>query len=390
MTIVVQRPKLCFVAHFAYGALAGGTTGHVGGVERQTALMSRWFAAQGYVVSVVTWDEGQPDDIEIGGVQVLKLCRRDEGLPGLRFIHPRWTSLLRALHRADADIYYQNCGEYVTGQVALWCGSRKRHFVYSVASDRDCDPRLELMTLRERVLYRYGLRQADRVVVQTRGQQRMLREGFGRDSLVIQMPGHDMLEPWTDAHGPALAPRVLWMARVTRLKRPDRLVELARACPELEFDLVGPEDGTEYARDVLDRARAVANITVHGPARPEQVPGFLGRAMCLVSTSEWEGFPNTFLEAWSARVPVVSTVDPDAVITRFGLGTVVADFAEFAPALRRLATSAAERVAAGARARQYFVDHHSTDTVLPEFERVFLGLTSRPCRWEPRTTGGAR
>ncbi len=33
---------LCFVSHFAYDAMTGGSTGHIGGVERQTSLMARW------------------------------------------------------------------------------------------------------------------------------------------------------------------------------------------------------------------------------------------------------------------------------------------------------------------------------------------------------------
>lgn len=35
---------ICLVAHFAYGALAGGEHGHIGGVERQTSLMAKWLA----------------------------------------------------------------------------------------------------------------------------------------------------------------------------------------------------------------------------------------------------------------------------------------------------------------------------------------------------------
>ena len=47
--------KICIVAHFAYGALTGEETGHIGGVERQTALFSNWLAERGHTVSVITW-----------------------------------------------------------------------------------------------------------------------------------------------------------------------------------------------------------------------------------------------------------------------------------------------------------------------------------------------
>jgi glycosyltransferase involved in cell wall biosynthesis len=381
MSALPPRPSLCFVAHFAYPALAERATGHIGGVERQTALMSRWFAARGYDVSVVTWDEGQPDDLEIAGVRVLKLCGRNEGVPGIRFLSPRWTSLVRALRRANADIYYQNCGEYVTGQVGLWCRWHGRRFVYSVACDADCDPRLPEMTLRERVLYRCGVRRADRVIVQTRTQARMLRDGFGRQAQVIPMPGTDMAsESPSSAGRVALPRRILWLGRIARVKRPDRLLDLAARCPEFELDLVGPEDGTSYARQVVERARALPNLSVHGQATAAQIREFLGRAMCLVSTSEYEGFPNTFLESWSAGVPVISTVDPDGVIVRYGLGGIGADTAELARAIGELAACPQRWMETSSRARRYFVEHHSVDRVLPEFERVFVDVAGRPAR----------
>jgi len=46
--------SICFVPHYAYGAMAGGNSGHIGGVERQTSLMARWFAARSHRVSMLT------------------------------------------------------------------------------------------------------------------------------------------------------------------------------------------------------------------------------------------------------------------------------------------------------------------------------------------------
>jgi len=366
--------SICFVAHLAYGAMAGGRSGHIGGVEWQTSLMAKWYAARGHRVSMVTWDEGQADGVEIDGVRVLKMCRQEAGVPGLRFFWPKWTSLNAAMKRADADIYYQNCGEYVTGQVALWCRQHGRGFVYSVASDPDCDRRLpEMHTVRERVLYRYGLAHADRVVVQTRRQQEMLWTQFSRDSVVIPMPcsGPSEEEYAISQRQPRDTRRVLWVGRICEVKRPDRLLDLAEACPDLEFDLVGPAAETEYGRGICDRARQVSNVTWHGPVSREGVSAFYQKAKVMCCTSSFEGFPNTFLEAWSWGVPVVSTFDPDHLITERGLGRVGGGVSELAAGIREMLDAPARWRAASQAARQYYLERHTPEKTMGQFERVF-------------------
>jgi glycosyltransferase involved in cell wall biosynthesis len=355
--------------------MTGGTSGHIGGVERQTTLTARWLVGRGYPVTLVTWDEGQPDEVVIDGVCVVKMCRREAGVPGLRFFHPRWTHLNRALRRADADLYYQNCAEYVTGQVALWCRRRGRRFVYSVANDPDVDPNLpDLTKARERVLYRYGLRHADRVIVQTRRQQETLRKGFGLDSIVIPMPCPGLAsdvqrQPRTQM--PDDAP-VLWMARICRQKRPDRLLDLAERCPDLHFDLVGPSGQDAYSQGVLRRADRIANVTVHGGVARNRVREFYHRALCLCCTSDFEGFPNTFLEAWSLGLPVVSTFDPDGLIAERGLGAAADDVPGLIAGIRSLRTSPEHWQRASENGRRYFRENHTVESVLPRFERVFL------------------
>jgi glycosyltransferase involved in cell wall biosynthesis len=371
---------VCLVAHLAYGALVG-TGGHIGGVERQVSRLARWLAARGHQVSLVTWDEGQSDGVTIDGVRVVTLCRRDAGLPGLRFVHPRWTALHQALRRAEADVYYQNCGEYVTGQVALWCRQRGRRFVYSAAADADCDARLPLMrTSRERILYRLGLRYADRIIVQTRTQQRMLREGFRLDSFVIPMPGPDV--PSSPERAPATpesgSGSVVWVGRICEVKRPDRFLDLAAACPQLRFDVVGPEDGSDYARSITQRASRMSNVVVHGAVGRDRVAGFYRHALCLCSTSDHEGFPNTFLEAWSHGLPVVSTLDPDGLITERGLGAVASDVPGLARGIHELIESPERWRMTSSNARRYFLDQHAPERALPRFERLFLDVVGGP------------
>lgn len=368
-------PRICIISHDAYGALTGGRTGRTGGVEWQTSLTARWLASCGYDISLLTWDEGQDDPCNVAGVRVIPICREAAGLPGLRFFHPRWTALTRALTVAGADVYYHNCGEVITGQVALWCSLHRRRFVYSVASDPDCDPRLPHMdSLRQRRFYRYGLRRADRIIVQTARQQRMLAEGFGHTSTIIPMPcpgpgDAEYVQPAPPAHGSA---RVAWVGRIVEVKRLEVLLDIAAEMPEITFEVAGSfEEQRPYVQALYRRARTIPNVVLRGRVIREQMPAFYQRASCLLCTSEHEGFPNTFLEAWSHGVPVVSTIDPDGLIARYDLGAAATDTAGLIAALHAVLAWPHRWQQVSCNARQYYVQNHTLERVMPRFEQLF-------------------
>jgi glycosyltransferase involved in cell wall biosynthesis len=372
-----KRKTIGVVSHFAYGAVAGGIQGHIGGVERQTSMLCRWLSDQGYGVSIITWDEGQQDDCIINGVRVIKLCRQDAGIRGVRFIYPRWTSLNRALQKANADIYYHNCGEYVTGQVALWCAAHQRRFVYSVASDPDCDPALPKMRgLREKLLYRYGLRRASVILVQTAKQKAMLKAGFDLSSAMLPMP----CEGPTDAEYSPPIPRgpadftVLWVGRIARVKQLELLIEVAASLPGIRFEVVGgPDSDGEYAEYVLGQAHRLSNVMLHGRVARERMPELYRRASLLCCTSIYEGFPNTFLEAWSYGVPVLSTVDPDNLIQRLGLGLVGTNRDTLVAAVRRMCSFNELWRSCSAHARAYYCANHTLERAMPLLEGAIMG-----------------
>lgn len=367
-------PSICFVAHNAYGALAGVDTGHIGGIERQQALMARALAARGFRVSMITHDEGQPDGVVIDGVRVFRLCGRRAGLRFVRFVYPRWTSLCRALRRADSDVYYYNCGDLGLAQLVSWCRRHGRRAVYSVASDADCERRLPLLgPWRERVLYRWGLRHADRVIAQTLRQQRMLRENFGVNAVVVPMlcaaaPAEAARRP--PAAGEPV--RILWVGRFSPEKRLEWLLDLAERCPQWHFDVVGAANApTPYARKLTDRAARLPNVTCHGRVAHERLGSFYRSAAVLCCTSACEGFPNTFLEAWSHGLPIVSTFDPDDLLAGRELGLAAATVPQLAAALACLLAAPDQWRRLSENARRYYRENHTLAAALPRFEAVF-------------------
>lgn len=367
---------ICIVSHAAYGAMTGGRDGHAGGVERQTSMTARWLAARGHDVSLVVWNEGPPADELIDGVRVIKLCRQGDGLPGLRFLHPRWTSLWHALSRANAEVYYHNCAEAITGQVAVWCRRHGRPFVYSVASDPECDPALPALAhARERILFRYGLRHADRILLQTHAQRKSLLRGFGLTGTVLPMPcegpsDRDYVRPSPLA---SARPRVVWVGRLSAEKRLAWLIDVAGELPELAFEVAGAAaDGDERSLALAARAAALPNVTLLGKVPRSRMPEVYRNASALLCTSAYEGFPNTFLEAWSHGIPVVSTIDPDGLIATRGLGAVADDPTAIAAAIRGLLSSPAQWDETSARARNYFRERHTPERALPLFEQALI------------------
>jgi glycosyltransferase involved in cell wall biosynthesis len=157
------------------------------------------------------------------------------------------------------------------------------------------------------------------------------------------------------------------------VKRPDWFLDLAEACPDLRFDLVGPSDDQRYATQVLDRARTIPNVRIHGAVARERVHDLYRSAACLCSTSLFEGFPNTFLEAWSQGLPIVSTFDPDGLIAGRGLGRVACDLPGLARELREVLSDLDWWTTASRAARRYYVENHTVEAAMPLFERMLTG-----------------
>ena len=171
-------------------------------------------------------------------------------------------------------------------------------------------------------------------------------------------------------------PSVLFVGRFDRRKRVEKFFDLARQFPDVRFVAVGRSHDAAYDRRLREGARATSNL---------ELPGFLSlfdtaqleahyeAAWILVNTSVREGLPYTFLEAAAHGCAVLSGLDPDGFVSRFG---TVAGEENLALGLRSLLEGDLWREK-GASGRKYvaetFAEERSLDLHLQVYQEVLRG-----------------
>ena len=364
-----EAMKICLVGLDNLPVLVPEYREHaIGGETVQQTLLGRALARRGHDVSMVVGDYGQADGTRWQSIRVFKAFRRNAGLPVLRFIHPRWTGMWSALKRADADLYYTSCAGMQVGLIALFCWRYRRRFVFRTASDTDCDrSRLLVQYARDRWLYEQGLRRADAILVQSFSQAKTLAQSYGLQSRVAGM--------LVDSPLPTAVRdiEVLWVSNIQHVKRPDRLLELAERLPHVQIHMVGgsmPGQESIY-RHIKHAVAARTNVVFHDRLSYWDTNALYGRARVLVNTSDVEGFPNSYLQAWIRGVPVVTLIDPDGVIERERLGMAAKSSDEMPAAVNSLLTDPAAWKAASERCLSFMAREYGEDRILAPYLETF-------------------
>ena len=368
------KPHVCFVAPYLWPVLARDPSIKVvGGAEVQQAVLARLFRRAGYRVSVICQSFGQPERAEVDGIEVRTLYRQEDGLPVVRFFHPRLTQMWRALREVDADIYYQRSAAHLTAVIAEFCRRHGKRSIYAGASDRDFIPGQQQIKYRRDVwLYERGLRRVGRIVAQNALQQESCRRHYGREAVIIP----SCYEPPAAAH--AREDLVLWVGTIHTYKQPEMLLEIARRMPHRRFVMVGgsaaPGERLRhgYFEGIRDQAAKLPNVEFKGFLPLAEVEGWFDRASVLVNTSVYEGMPNIFLQAWARGIPTVATVDVGAE----GVYKKISTEEEAAREIDKLFSDELHWARASARCREYFERSHSSAEVLARYEKLFEELLS--------------
>lgn len=363
---LADRPRICFIAPNAFPMLANDEEiQQVGGAELQQILIARGLAQRGYPVSMICLDFGQKDQVEIDGITVYRAYRHSAGLPILRFFWPRLTSIWRCMKCANADIYYQRTAAMITGVMAAFCKLNNKKSIFAAAGETI------IRLKRDEWIFNYGAGHVDRVLVQNAEQAEIYQRVHRRRSILVP----NLFSP-SSFIGNSSGSAILWVSTIRQLKRPDLFLDLAEAVGDREFIIVGGPDPRERQlyETVRRRAQQLPNVEFAGFVPYSKVGQFFDRASIFVSTSESEGFPNTFLQSWIRGVPTVSFVDSGARFEGRPVGYVVESLAELISAIRELSGDPEKREQLATESRRYITENHAPEKILDRYEEIIQEL----------------
>ena len=323
----------------------------VAGIAVQLYFWAQTFARHGWNVITFTNKKSFVEE----GITFKHVQRWNK----LKIVH-EWLSVLWQLFTVRPNVVISRGADRKNYPLAIVSKILGVKFVFFGASDVNFEPGKELIEggKHNRRLWQNAVKKMNSIVVQNQYQHDTLKKNYRKESLILfniwgePKKTNDEVKP-TD---------VVWVSNLRQLKRPEWIINAAQQLPGIDFTMVGgPTHDKAYYERIHASAQNIPNLHFLGPKSFAETNAIVSHSHLLCCTSTFEGFPNTFLQAWANNIPVVSTVNPSNVITDNNLGDVVETEEGFQAALQSMLSNVEEYKRKSKAVKDYFERHHSPE-----------------------------
>ncbi len=298
--------KICFVSgYYAFNP--------IGGAENQTYIIAKELEKFGYSIFFISPNK---DNFIVHDKNItifyLKRTKRSKIL-GSHYLF-NWKKFLEYLNKIKPEILFQRG---LSSLAMLSCHYARKNnipFIYSASSDYDF---LDL-NLRVSIKYplykidsaigRLGIKNASAIIVQNNFQLNYLNTHYGRDAILIRNIYNDRIK------GDIVNKKdqVICFCKYNKNKSPTECFQIAERLPEIKFIICGINRESNNLKKFTGFKNVPKNVHFMGILPKQEWINLLSESKILLSTSLFEGFPNTFIEAWMNKAAIVSLhVHPD-------------------------------------------------------------------------------
>ncbi|MEO8206386.1 MAG: glycosyltransferase family 4 protein [Chthoniobacterales bacterium] len=306
--------KFLFLSSYAHLVLDPESTKVSGGAELQIALLAHSLAQRSHEVVVVGGDIGQVDGRVLQGVKTrtggkFHTCNPLDSLSAL----PR---IFRILKEERPDyVFLLGWTAWLFVLLLL-----KKFFGYKLGFicglDTEVSGEFRKANPFRGALFEYGVRHSDLRYAMTEDQRSMFHKN-GQDCGFYR----NLILPRAFPRDEKKSVDLLWVARCQPIKRPHVFLDLVESMPEVTCEMICPCEDQDLWESVRDRAAKLSNVTFHNGVPYHEVQTHYDAARVFINTSEFEGWPNSFIQSGLGYTAIASlSVNPDHLLETYRAG----------------------------------------------------------------------
>lgn len=319
--------KFCFFGSGIYDSLTGNPPG---GAESQVALLAKALAENGQEVFVI--ENGKcKKSLAINNISVFFTAA--SRLKVLRFFVQKIPNMFRFMKRIRPDyVYVRGISQWSLIPLFFSVLPKGPRFIQAIPSD------IDTLSFRKRFRYVFRVktslfswikndlpsslvfpvlkRYSDIILCQHSGQLASLSDY--KDKCYVFTNIYD--KPVKNSSQAKSKDYFIYVGSLNERKGLSDLICLIDEAKSQNFRIIGYVQGPD-AMIKMKVLQAAENVEISDHLPNDEVISAISDAKALINVSKYEGFPNTFLEAWACGVPVVSLhVNPGNVIIENNLG----------------------------------------------------------------------
>ncbi|MCH8535328.1 MAG: glycosyltransferase family 4 protein [Flavobacteriaceae bacterium] len=266
----------------------------------------------------------------------------NKGVRVFRYFYVRIPGILKALVKSKCDYVYYGVPGHFTGLLSILTKLCGKKFILRISNDYLVDIRYKQQTdMLRYFFYKIAFLLSDSIICQNEYQYNILKVNYSKKTKLISNPFLGSVEQ----KGVQLCKRngIAWIATIQHQKNILLLYDIALKMPEIKFTIAGNISNklSVLENECLNKLQMLPNVEMLGFIDKNKVNKLLAESVILLNTSYYEGFSNTFLEAFSVGTPVftLSHNDPGSIIRNYKIGLIYDNVESFKDQYKKLVSS---------------------------------------------------
>ncbi len=314
----MKKKKILFLATHAYTLFNPKEKTPHGGSEVQLVSIAKELAKNDKLnLTFVVGDFGQKRKECYNKINVIKSFNPKSKGASVAKKAIQSLKYFLLLAKENPSICITSSANSTVGVVGLYCTLFRKKHIHRCANIIDVNG---IWIKNNGVLgkvYKYGLEHADIVLCQTNDQLKAIKENHNREDAILYKNIFD----FSQEKEIKKEDYILWVGRAHDSKKPEKFLELVKKNPKLKFVMICNNQSKELYEKIETQANELKNLTFIEKIPFHEIQQYYDNAIAFVSTSDFEGFANTFIQSGLGKTPILTlNSNPDQFITKYNCG----------------------------------------------------------------------